>query len=290
LAVLLIDTYSLFFRAYHALPPMNTLSGEPTSALYGLSSLLLKLLREERPEGLAFALDRAEPTFRHTAYPGYKATRDAAPRELVRQFARLDQLLAALGAPRFAVPGFEADDVLATLAHELERDGRDVIVASGDRDLLQLTAPRVDVLFLGQRGKPARRYDVEAVRQRFGIDPERLPLYVALLGDVSDNIPKVKGIGPSGAQKLASRFTSSDELLANLDTLDNPRLSALLSTHADQLRESEHLARLRRDVPLPDAPRYAALSAEAIVATQQLFEELEFKSLIPRLATFVQPR
>jgi DNA polymerase I len=283
LAVLLIDTFSVFFRAFHALPPMNTASGEPTSALYGLSSLLFKLLREERPEGCAFALDRPEPTFRHEAFAEYKGTRDAAPSDLVRQFQRLDELIAALGFPRFSVRGFEADDVLATLAEELSNEGTHVLVASGDRDMLQLVAPAVNVLFLGQRGKPATRYDGDAVRARFGIDPSRLPLYVALIGDTSDNIPKVKGIGPAAAQKIASRFEGADALLAGVDELDSARTAELVRTHADQIRQSEQLVRLRRDVPLPPGPRHAALCDAAITRTRALFDELEFKSLLPRL-------
>jgi DNA polymerase-1 len=282
-AVLLIDTYSLFFRAFHALPPMNTLAGEPTSAIYGLSALLLKMLREERPEGCAFALDRPEPTFRHEAFPEYKGTRDAAPSELVRQFERLDQLLERLAMPRFSLRGFEADDVLATLARELSERGSNVLIASGDRDMFQLITERVEVLFLGQRGKPPRRYDEAAVRERFGISPERLPLYVALLGDTSDNIPKVKGIGPKAAQQVASRFRDADALLAGLGELANPRLEALLRAHSEQICSSERLVRLRRDVPLPAGPRYAALDSAAIDGVRELFIELEFRSLLPRL-------
>lgn len=284
LAILLIDTYSAFFRAFHALPPMNTRTGEPTSAVYGLSVLLLKLLREERPEGCTFAVDRPEPTFRHEAYASYKGTRDVAPSDLRRQFGRLDQLIEALGFPRFSARGFEADDVIATLAAELAGAGTDALVASGDRDLLQLVGPHVNVLFLGQRGKPPVRYDEAAVRARFGVGPERLPLYAALLGDTSDNIPKVKGIGPAAAAKIASQFADADALLAGLDALDGGRIAGLVREHAQQIRESYQLVLLRRDVPLGEGARHAALSPAAIEATRRLFEELEFRSLIPRLA------
>lgn len=283
MAILLIDTYSAFFRAFHALPPMNTRSGEPTSAVYGLSVLLLKLLREERPQGCTFAVDRPEPTFRHEAYAAYKGTRDAAPSDLRRQFGRLDQLIEALGFPRFSARGFEADDVLATLAAQLSEEGSDALIASGDRDLLQLVGPRVNVLFLGQRGKPPVRYDEAAVRARFGIAAGRLPLYAAMLGDTSDNIPKVKGIGPTAAAKIASHFPDADSLLTGLDELGSPRLAELVRAHAQQIRESEQLVRLRRDVPLAEGVRHAALTPTAIAQTRALFEELEFRSLIPRL-------
>lgn len=281
--ILVIDTFSLFFRAFHALPPMTTLAGEPTWAVYGMSSLLLKLLREEKPEGVAFALDRPEPTFRHDAYTEYKATRAPAPRDFVRQLDTLDRLIEALGFPRFSVRGFEADDVLATLADQLAREGREVLVASGDRDLLQLASERVDVLFLGQRGKPAQRYDVAAVQARFGVPPTSLPAYVAMIGDVSDNVPKVKGLGPVAARTLVAAHGDIDTLLQNADAIDNVRLRKLVLEHAEQLRASEQLVRLRRDVPLPEGPRHAQLDAEAIARTTTLFEQLEFKSLVPRL-------
>ncbi len=283
MSVLLIDTYSLFFRAFFALPVMTTRAGQPTQALYGLSSLLLKLLREEQPEGVAFALDRAGPTFRHQAFPAYKGTRAPLPSPLSVQLSTLDRLLDALAFPRFSANGFEADDVLATLAEQLTAEGNEVLIASGDRDLLQLVGPRVAVLFLGRRGKPPERYDEARVRARFGIPPARLPLYVALVGDSSDNVPKVKGVGPVAASKLAADFADVEMLLANADQIAPAKLQAQVRAHADQLRASEALVRLRRDVPLPAGPRAAPLSSEARARTRALFEELEFQSLLPRL-------
>ena len=288
MSILLIDTYSLFFRAYHALPPMNTLDGEPTQALYGFSTLLLKLLREEKPEGTAFALDRPEPTFRHQAYADYKGTRDAVPSMLALQFKHLERLLQALAMPHISVRGFEADDVLATLAEQLTRDAQHVLIATGDRDMLQLVGPQVAVLFMGQRGKPAKRYDEAAVCERFGVPPRVLPLYAALVGDSSDNIPKVKGIGPVAAQKLSQQFGDVETLLAGLHQLEPARMRALIGEHAEQLRASDHLIRLRRDVPLPDGPRSALLTREAAADVRKLFEELEFKSLLPRLDALVR--
>lgn len=283
MSVLIVDTYSLFFRSFYALPPMNTLAGEPTSALYGFSSLLLKLLREQKPSGVAFAIDRPEPTFRHEAYAAYKGTRDAVPSDLARQFKPLERLLDALGFPRFSVRGFEADDVLATLARELTCAGEHTLIVTGDRDMLQLVSPVVQVLFMGQRGKPATLYDEAAVQARFGIPPTRLPVYAALVGDTSDNIPKVKGIGPVAAQKLSLQFADITSMLASAEQIDNARLRATIVEHRDQLLASELLIRLRADVPLPDGPRSAVLTPEAVVTTRALFEELEFKSLVPRL-------
>jgi DNA polymerase-1 len=283
MAALLIDTYSLFYRAFHALPPMTTRAGLPTGAIYGLSVLLLKLLREQAPCTLAFALDAPEQTFRHREHAGYKAGRAPAPSELGAQFPLLDELLDALGVPAFRAPGFEADDVLATLAHELRDGGDEVLVVSGDRDLLQLARPGVDVLFVGARGKPPRRYDAAAVVERFGVPPERLPSYVALVGDSSDNIPKVKGVGEVLAQRLIAAHPDIGSLLANLDA-QPPRVQQLLREHEAQLRASESLARLRADLELAPGPRSAALSGRGVENMRGLFERLEFQSLLPRLA------
>ena len=279
---LLLDCHSLLFRAFHALPEMTTSGGEPTSALYGFCVLLLKLLREERPDGVALARDLPGKTFRHEQYAEYKAGRARAPAPLVRQLERFDELAAALGFPIFALPGFEADDVLATLAARFEARGDDAIVVSGDRDLLQTVGPRCEVLFVGQRGKAPIRYDEVAVEARFGIPSERLPGYVALIGDTSDNIPKVKGIGAATASQLMRQHATVTALLDDLPSIANERLRKLIAAHDAQLRKSEDLVRLRRDLPLP-AIEPAPFDQAARDRTHVLFEALEFKSLVSRL-------
>jgi DNA polymerase I len=286
--VLLLDTHSLLFRAYHALPEMSTQSGQPTSALYGWSVLLLKLLREERPDALALARDLPGKTFRHERYAAYKAGRAPAPAALVSQLKLVAELVDALGFPLFSLAGFEADDVLATLAARFTARGDRVLIVSGDRDLLQLVGERCDVLFVGQRGKPPIRYDRAAVEARFGVPPERLPGYVALVGDSADNIPKVKGIGAAGASALMQRRATLAELLDDLPSIAEPRLRALLAAHDAQLRESEQLIRLRRDLLLPEVePR--PLDAAARDRTAALFTAWEFKSLLPRLQALEVP-
>ncbi|HUS68517.1 MAG TPA: hypothetical protein VMZ28_28475, partial [Kofleriaceae bacterium] len=172
--VLLLDVHSLVHRAHHALPPMNTAGGEPTAALYGFSSLLVKLLRERAPVGVGLAFD-AGARRRRAVDPAYKASRRAPPPELARQLERVRELPAVLGAPRLEVAGEEADDVLATAARALEAAGQDALVVSGDRDLLQLCGPRVRVLFVGRRGADHVDYDEAAVRARFGVAPAALP-------------------------------------------------------------------------------------------------------------------
>lgn len=289
--VLLVDTYSLFFRAYHALPEMNTASGEPTSAVYGFCAALLKELKDYAPAQLAFAVDAPQKTFRHERFASYKGTRDATPSPLVAQFGRLRQLLAAFGVPVYQVPGVEADDVLATLAARLASvdgagpagAGHRVLVLSGDRDLLQVARAEVRILFLGARGQKPSIYDIARVHERFLVRPEQLPMWAALVGDASDNLPGVPGVGPRTASKWVQEFGTIRELLARMSQVRPARLQAPLLAHSEQLLLNEELATLRADVPLGDGPWAAPLGHDAFDRLRALFTELEFKSLRARL-------
>jgi DNA polymerase-1 len=280
---LLLDTFSIFFRSFHALPRMTTSRGVPTSARYGFAALVLKLLREHRPRGVSFAVDAPARTFRTERYADYKAGRARAPSELVQELERLPELLEAFGFPRFCVPGFEADDLLATLAARLAARGERPVVVSGDRDLLQLADANTRVLFIGRRGEDAVLYDAAAVEGRFGVPPALLPTYVALVGDPSDNLVGVQGIGPRTAKTLVLEHRSVAALLANLDRVTAPKLRESLTTSAERLTLNEELARLRSDVPLTDTALVAPFTTACLPRLQALFEELEFKSLLVRL-------
>jgi DNA polymerase I len=282
---LLVDTYSLFFRAHHALPEMSTTRGEPTSALYGFCAVLLKELRDHDPAGLAFAIDAPQRTFRRDRYEGYKAQREGVPSPLAAQFGRLEELLRAFHVPVFRVPGLEADDVLATLARRLAAAGSSVLVMSGDRDLLQVARSDVRVLFIGARGQKPTLMDAAQVEQRFQVRPEQLPSYVALVGDPSDNLPGVPGVGPKTAAKWVQRYGTIPGVLARLDQLTPGRLQAEVASRAEQVLLNEELATLHTDLPLGDGPLTAPISARAVTELRALFTELEFKSLIPRLDT-----
>jgi len=263
---------------------MSTRAGEPTSALYGLSSLLLKLLREQRGAALSFALDAPQATFRHEAFDEYKAGRPATPSALSAQFARLQQMLDALAVPAFRCPGFEADDVLATLAKRAREADTPALVVSGDRDLLQLARGSVRVYFVGRRAKDALIYDEAAVFARFGVAPEFLPTYVALVGDPSDNLPGVPGIGAATAQKLLVGRRSCRELLDDIESVKSARVRDALLQHQAQILRTEALARLREDAPIgAQSLGWAVPTPAAFHALAQLFEELEFKSLLKRL-------
>jgi DNA polymerase-1 len=285
---LLLDTYSLVFRAFHALPEMTTRSGEPTSALYGFSALLLKLLKEQRPRALAFALDAPQRTFRHEAYAEYKGTRERAPSPLVAQLSRLPTLLRALSVPAVCVPGFEADDVLATLARRLGSDGIPVLIVSGDRDLLQLVDERTSVWFVGGRGQEAILFDEAKVKERFLVTPGEMPLRAALVGDASDNLQGVPGVGASTAAKLVRAFGTAEALLARVDEVEPERVRNALREHSARLILNERLTRLDCNVPLPEGPFASALTEAGCRALSAVFEELEFRSLLPRLEAIRQ--
>jgi DNA polymerase-1 len=276
--ILLLDTYSLLYRAFHALPPMSTRAGEPTGALYGFSTLLLKLLREQKPDGLAFAID-VGPSARRELFAGYKASRARMPDELRRQRERLGDLISALSVPCHGVPGFEADDVLATLAREIEGD---VLIVSGDRDLLQTITERARVLFVGRRGQDHVLYDEAKVRERFGLAPSQLPSFAALTGDSADELPGVPGVGPKTASKWVLAHGDIQGVLANVDALAPARLRDVVRARAEQILLNERLSRLRTDAPLAE-PRFGLLTDAAFARLAAVFRQLEFESLIARL-------
>lgn len=282
--ILLLDAFSLVYRAFFALPAMSTTRGEPTGALYGFSTLLLKLLRESKPAGVAVALDRPEATFRHTAFPAYKASRPPAPTPLGRQLRRLPELLEAFGFPVFTAPGFEADDVLATLARELREGQHAPLVVSGDLDVLQCAVGTTRVHVVGRGATSGRTYDEAAVWARFGVSPPELPDWKALAGDVTDEIPGVPGVGAQRAAALVRRFGGVAGLLARIDEVTPEGLRARIAANAASLSLWLDLARLRDDVPLGGGPRFAAFDEEARERVRRIFEALEFRSLLPRLA------
>jgi DNA polymerase-1 len=280
--VLLFDVFSLLYRAFFALPPMNTVAGEPTSALYGFCTVVLKMLRQERPAGAAFALDQPGGSQRRAAFAGYKASRPAAPTPLGQQVARVRELIGAFGFPAFSAGGYEADDVLATLARQLRLAGALPLVVTGDLDLLQCAVSPARVHVVG-RGVEGRTYDQAAVWTRFGVAPAELPDWKALHGDVTDEIPGVPGVGAKTATRLVRRFGGVAGLLARIEEVEPAPLRAALVAHAADLSLWRGLTLLHDDVALAEGPRYAPFDQAARERTRALFEALEFRSLLPRL-------
>jgi DNA polymerase-1 len=280
--VLLFDVFSLLYRAFFALPPMNTAAGEPTSGLYGFAAVVLKMLREQRPRGAAFALDRPG-NFRREAFAGYKANRPPAPTPLGRQLGRISELLEAMGFPCLGQPGFEADDVLATLARELRAAAQPALVVTGDLDLLQCAHGTTRVFAVGRGKNQGRLYDEAAVWARYGVSPAELPDWKALAGDVTDEIPGVPGVGAKTASGLVRRFGGVAGLLARIEEVEPEPIRQAVAARQMDLPLWRELTRLRDDVPLPPGPRQQPFTAAARARTRAVFEALEFRSLLSRL-------
>jgi DNA polymerase-1 len=244
--VVLVDGTAVLYRQFYALGALRNSRGEPTQAVFGLMRVLERLLREHPDARFAVVLDAGGPTFRHEAFADYKAQRSAMPDDLVRQIPDAVALVEALGWPLFRVPGVEADDVLATLATRAAERGEEVLVVTNDKDLAQLVGGPVALL------DPARheRIGAEEVRARYGVDPERIVDYLALVGDSSDNIPGLRGVGAKTAARWLATYGSLEGVLSHAGEL-GPRFAPLLAEEAERLRRNTELIRLKRDVPLP---------------------------------------
>jgi len=287
----LIDGYALIYRAFFALMtrPLTTSHGENTSAAWGIATFLKRLLVTHQPELLGWVHDSGA-TFRDELYPDYKATREKLTDELQADFdrglERINQLLAAYSIPVLAVPGFEADDVIGTLARKGVEAGYNVVIVSGDKDFQQLVRPGVWLLNPG-RGGPASVEEqwvgVENAADRLGVPPERVIDYLALVGDSSDNVPGVKGIGEKGAQELIAQFGALEEILAHVHEITKKRPREALLAQEAEARLSKQLVTIHLDVPIALDPSTLQLSAPDTQALRHLYLELEFTSLLKEL-------
>ncbi len=285
--VLLIDGHSLTYRAFFALPTdLATASGQVTNAVFGFTSMLVNLLRDHHPDAIAVALDRPEPTFRHERIASYKGNRDAAPDILRQQLGLVRQVVESLGIPIFEVAGFEADDVIATLATQGRDAGDDVIIVTGDRDSYQLVEdPHVKVLYNKRGVSDYALYDEAGIEERTGVPPALYPQYAALRGDPSDNLPGVPGVGEKTAAKLITTYGGIDGIFEHLAE-QTPKLRENLAAHELAVRQNREVMVLVRDVPLDQSIGDLAFDPSAIdvAEVRRLFEFLEFNTLFDRLA------
>src|SRR3990170_4340637 len=287
--IVLIDANGLVYRAFFALPYFTTTDGRPTNAVYGFTNMLLKILEEERPDYLAAAYDKAVPTFRHEAFNEYKATRERMPDDLRPQLATSKEILDALAVPIFEVAGYEADDILGTMARKAAGEGFDVLIVTGDLDCLQLVNGSIKVMMTSRGISETTVYDSAKVRARFGFAPVRLPDYKGLKGDTTDNIPGVPGVGEKTASQLIQQFGEVEDLLEHLDQL-TPKLQQAIKQHAEQVLQSKHLATIVTDVPLDWSWDDLRRRSPDRARVRELFAGLEFKSLIDRLGVVPEPR
>jgi len=292
---LLIDANALIHRFFHALPPFTAPDGQPTNALYGLSGVLLKILspskdsNQSKPDYIAAAFDTPEPTFREKEYKEYKAHRLPTANELVSQIILAEGVFNKFGVKTFGVPGFEADDIVGTLAERFKKDPElaegQVVIMSGDNDILQLVDGNKVIARMFKTGiTETIDYDDKAVEARFGIKPQQLPDYKGFVGDVSDNIPGVEGIGPKTAAGLLKEFGTTEEVFDSLAIVTNRNLAKKLEGRKEEALFSKHLATIRRDTPVP-VEKLGELKAEPLdkAALKKMFERFGFKTLIERL-------
>jgi DNA polymerase I len=295
---MLIDGHALAYRAYHAFPPLTTAKGELVNAVYGFSRILLTVLRDLEPEYLACCFDLPAPTFRHTQYTAYKAQREEMPVDLQTQIERIKGVVLAMNIPTFAVEGYEADDVIGTLAAKASTGTLDhvdkVLIVTGDRDAFQLVDDCVHV-YMPPRSKEAfyTEFDAAGVEEKMGLRPDQIVDYKALAGDASDNIPGIKGIGDKTAVRLLQSFGTAENIytaIKNPETLTQeqvkllkPKLLENLANGHEDMILSRSLATIDRDVPLTLTIKDCVLKNYDKSTISTVFEELDFKSLLKLL-------
>ncbi|HQY95670.1 MAG TPA: DNA polymerase I [Phycicoccus sp.] len=288
--VLLLDGHSLAYRAFYALPAENfsTSTGQHTNAVYGFTSMLINVLRDEAPTHVAVAFDKSRQTFRAEEYPEYKAGRAKTPTEFSGQVPLLQEVLTALRVPFLEVDGFEADDIIATLTTEASAAGMDVLICSGDRDALQLVTDSVTVLYPVKGVSELARMTPEAVEAKYGVRPERYSDLAALVGESSDNLPGVPGVGPKTAAKWLGQFGDLTGIVAQVDQIKG-KAGESLREHLDSVLRNRRLNQLVRDLDLPLKPEDLERHTWDREEVHRVFDGLEFRVLRDRLFEYLDP-
>jgi DNA polymerase-1 len=279
--LILIDGNAILHRAYHALPPLTTKRGEPINAVYGFISMLLRVIQDLKPTHVVVAFDRKEPTFRHKEYKQYQAHRPETDKKLISQFDKVKRVIDAFGIPHYDKAGFEADDVIGTLAKQAEKKLEEIIIVTGDKDILQLVTKKTKV-YLPVRGlSDAKLMEEEDVMEKMGVRPDQVDDYKALVGDPSDNYPGVPGIGPKTATKLLAEYGTVEDVYKNIDKIQE-RVAKKLKEGKDLAIVSQKLAEIVTNVPvkldIEKSGKWKINSKNVL----DLFAEYGFKTLTKR--------
>ena len=287
--LVLIDGHALVFRAYYSYPAsLTTPGGEQINAVYGFINILLSILKKLKPTHVAVAFDLDKPTFRHIDYVGYKAQRPEVDQELKDQLDRVKEAVKVLNIPFFEVEGFEGDDVIGTLALQASRSSGEVIIVTGDQDAMQLVNGSVKVFVPGRGQKPAVIFGIKEVKRKYDLKPKQIIDLKGLVGDVSDNIPGIKGIGPKIATKLLNKFGNVEGIYKHLDKAMKrgeikPAVAKKLIDNYQEAIRSKKLATIVTDVPITLKWKQCRLHDYNKTKVTRLFEEWGFDSLIKRL-------
>ncbi|MEW6607588.1 MAG: DNA polymerase I [bacterium] len=282
----LVDGHSLIYRAFYAIKLLSTSTGIPTNAVYGFTIMLLKLIKEEKPEYLAVVFDSKVPTFRHKKYPEYKAQRQKMPGEMQSQMSLIMEVISAFNIPIFAKDEYEADDIIGTIAKRYENEVDEIVVVSGDKDILQIVDDKIKVLATKKGLSETVLYDVQGVNEKFGVQPHNIIDLLGLSGDTSDNIPGIKGVGEKTAVKLIQQFGDIENLLNNLNQVSNENLRENINGHSQSAIMSKELVTLDTTVPIEvdlEACKIKDYDKEKVF---EILNRLEFKKLLKELGLY----
>src|SRR5690606_25531259 len=279
--LILIDGNSIAYRAFFALPLLNNASGLHTNAVFGFTTMLLKLIEEEQPTHFLVAFDAGKVTFRHKDYEDYKGGRAKTPPELSEQFPVIKELLNAFGIRQFELEGYEADDIIGTLTRMADEQKKRVVVVTGDKDMLQLASEQVTVALTSKGVSEVKRFSPEGIRDKYGLKPLQIIDLKGLMGDASDNIPGVPGIGEKTGLKLLHEYGSVEEVIAHADELKG-KMKEKIAEHAKDAIMSKELATIYREVPVDMEWEQLSYTGYHEEALGELFRKLEFNSLLDR--------
>jgi DNA polymerase-1 len=280
--LIIVDLSNFIFRAFFAIRPLTAPDGTPVNAVYGILSMLHNMIVKYKPTHMLIARDTKEGSFRQEVYVEYKANRSAPPDDLVPQFALVDELVEALGLPEIKYPGYEADDVIGSVALQWKKDFDEIFIASGDKDLMQFVDGPIKMLDTMKE----KIYLREDVKDKMGVYPEEIVDYLSLIGDTSDNIPGVAGIGPKGAQGLIEEFKTLENILANVDKIKNKRCMTALQEHHESAVLSKKLVTIVTDLKLKFHPSESAFTLKLNQPTEDFLNKVGFKSWLTKLADF----
>jgi len=272
----LIDGHSYVYRAYHAIKQLSNSKGLPTNAIYGFTTMMLKIIKEKKPDALCIVFDSAAPTERHKLYEKYKAQRPETPGDLLAQIPAIKKVIGAFNISTVELPGYEADDIICTIAKKAVLQGCEVFIVSGDKDMMQALDTQIKIY------DPMKDsvVDKEYVKERYGVPPERIAEFMAITGDVVDNIPGVKGIGEKTAKVLLTAADSLDELLNHPERIENERLRKMIMANLDTIKLSKALATINTHLPIELDTNEFMLKKPDWSALLHLFSEFEFKTLL----------
>jgi DNA polymerase-1 len=283
--MIVLDSNSILHRSFHALPPLTTKKGEPVSAVYGFLLVLFKTIKENQPDFIAACFDFPAPTFRHKEFKEYKATRPPTPKDLISQIPKVKEVLKVLNIPIFEKEGFEADDLIATIAKKAENEVSEIFVLTGDFDTLQIVNKKIKIFFLGKKMKEPLIYTEEKVVTEFGILPKQIPDFKALVGDQSDNIPGVPGIGPKTAVEILKYYGDIETLYSKIggEKKLKERVRKDLIMSKEKVFLSKNLTKLKDEIEIDFDLKKCSFGSFDFQALKKVFERFEFYSLLKRI-------